>query len=180
MPSDSRTSPPVTGPRIPPVAPGTRPELAELEARIRGARGRLSPLYQVLLNSPALASGWEHFFTVIRQQTSVPAALRELVILRIAVLNGAPYEFEAHVPHALAAGMTQEAIEGLRNNSAVLDGIERLVVQYTEAMTRKLQVDDALFEELRTRFDDKTLVELTATIAGYNMVSRFLIAMRIH
>ena len=38
---------------------------------------------------------------------------------------------------------------------------------------------DALVEELKLAFDDQALVELTATIAGYNMVSRFLIAMRI-
>jgi len=176
VPSASRTSP-----RVAPVAPGTRPELAELEARIRGARGRLSPLYCVLLNSPALASGWEHLFTVIRQQTSVPPALRELVILRIAVLNGADYEFEAHVPHALAAGMTQEAVDGLRKNAVqAFEGTEKLILQFTDAMTRELQVGDALFDELKRAFDDKTLVELTATIAGYNMVSRFLIAMHIH
>jgi AhpD family alkylhydroperoxidase len=174
MPSGSRTRP-----RVAPVAPGSRPELAELEARIRGARGRLSPLYQVLLNSPALASGWEHLFTVIRQQTSVPAALRELVILRIAVLNGADYEFAAHVPHALQAGMTQDAIDGLQNDTGIFEGVEKLVVQYTDAMTRALQVPDALFEDLKRHFDDKTLVELTATVAGYNMVSRFLIAMQI-
>ncbi|HEX6268241.1 MAG TPA: carboxymuconolactone decarboxylase family protein [Burkholderiales bacterium] len=167
-------------PRVAPVAPGTRPELAGLEARIRGARGRLSPLYQVLLHSPQLAAGWEQLFTVIRQQSSVPPALRELVILRIAVLNGADYEFEAHVPHALQAGMTQEAIEGLRRSSPVLQGVENLVLQYTDAMTRDLRVPDALFDELKKTFDDKTLVELTATVAGYNMVSRFLIAMRIH
>ena len=175
MPSDSRTSP-----RIAPVAPGTRPELAELEARIRGARGRVSPLYQVLLNSPALASGWEHLFTVIRQQSSVPARLRELVILRIAVLNGADYEFQAHVPHALQAGVAQEAIDALKKNAAVLQGVDKLVIRYTDALTRELNAPDELFDELRKHFDDKTLVELTATIAGYNMVSRFLIAMRIH
>ena len=166
-------------PRVAPVAPGTRPELAALEARIRGARGRLSPLYQVLLHSPQLAAGWEQLFTVIRQQSSVPPALRELVILRIAVLNGAGYEFEAHVPHALQAGMTQEAIEGLRRNSPVLQGVEKLVLQYTDAVTRDLRVPDTLFDELKKTFDDKTLVELTATVAGYNMVSRFLIALRI-
>lgn len=175
MPSDSKTSP-----RIAPVAPGTRPELVELEARIRGARGRVSPLYQVLLNSPRLAAGWEHLFTVIRQQTSVPARLRELVILRIAVLNGADYEFQAHVPHALQAGMAQEAIDALKKNAAVLEGVDQLVIRYTDALTRELNAPDELFDELRKHFDDKTLVELTATIAGYNMVSRFLIAMRIH
>jgi AhpD family alkylhydroperoxidase len=176
VPSDSRTSP-----RVAPVAPGTRPELAELEARIRGARGRLSPLYQVLLNSPQLAAGWEHLFTVIRQRTSVPPALRELVILRIAVLNGADYEFDAHVPHALQAGMTQDAIDDLRRNAGqAFRGIERLVLQFTDAVTRELRVADELFDQLKKHFDDKALVELTATIAGYNMVSRFLIAMRIH
>lgn len=175
MPSDSRNKP-----RVAPVAPGARPELAELEARIRGARGRLSPLYQVLLNSPLLAAGWEHLLTVIRQQTSVPPRLRELVILRIAVLNGADYEFEAHVPHALQAGLTQAAIDLLRKGETRGSETETLVLRYTDAMTRELHIPDALFEQVARHFDDKGLVELTATIAGYNMVSRFLIAMRIH
>jgi alkylhydroperoxidase family enzyme len=154
--------------------------LAELEARIRGARGRISPLYQVLLNSPRLAAGWEHLFTVIRQQTSVPPSLRELVILRIAVLNGASYEFEAHVPHALQAGIAQDAVEALRRGEARnFSDTESAVLRYTDAMTRDIHVPDALFDELSRRFDAKTLVELTATIAGYNMVSRFLAAMRI-
>ncbi len=175
MPSGSRTSP-----RVAPLAPGTRPELAVLEARIRGARGRISPLYQVLLNSPPLAAGWEQLLTAIRQHSSVPAALRELVILRVAVLNGADYEFDAHVPHALAAGMGQAAIDDLRRNAVgSFQGVERLVLQYTDAMTRELRVTDALFAELKQHFDDKALVELTATVAAYNMVSRFLLAMRL-
>lgn len=163
-----------------PVAPGTRPELAELEARIRGTRGRISPLYEVLLNSAPVASGWEQLFTAIRQKTSVPPLLRELVILRIARLNRASYEFEAHVPHALEAGLGAARIEQLRRDE--LDGfqdIERLVLDYTDAMTRDIEVGDELFERLRARFDATGLVELTATIAGYNMVSRLLVALRI-
>jgi 4-carboxymuconolactone decarboxylase len=168
-------------PRVPAVTPGTKPELSALEARIKGARGRISPLYSVLLNSPEVASGWEQLFTAIRQKTSVPPALRELVILRVAVLNGADYEFEAHVPHALAAGMTQETIDGLRRGEIEkLSSLERLVLQYTDSITQDLAVPEALYPQLDKAFDVKTLVELTATIAGYNMVSRFLIAMRIH
>src|SRR5688572_4382858 len=128
-------------PRVPQVTPGTNPQLSALEARIRGARGRISPLYTVLLNSPELASGWEQLFTAIRQKTSVPPALRELVILRVAVLNGADYEFEAHVPHAVAAGMSQEAIDRLREGEvAGLSPLELLVLRYTDAMTRDLVV----------------------------------------
>ena len=92
--------------RIAPIAPGTRPELAQLEATISAERGRVSPLYQVLLNSPAIAHGWEQLLTAVRNRSSLPADVRELVILRVAVLNRASYEFDAHVPHAQKAGVT--------------------------------------------------------------------------
>ena len=43
--------------RVPLVTPGTRPDLAPLELRIRAERGRISLLYQVLLNSAPIAAG---------------------------------------------------------------------------------------------------------------------------
>jgi alkylhydroperoxidase family enzyme len=46
-------------------------------------------------------------------------------------------------------------------------------------MTRDVQVPDALFDPLRQLFDERALVELVATVAAYNMVSRFLEALRI-
>jgi 4-carboxymuconolactone decarboxylase len=169
-------------PRIPPITPGTKPELAELEKRIMGSRGRVSPLYTILLNSPEVCSGWEQLMTAIRQKTSVPPALRELIILRVAVLNNASYEFEAHVPHALQAGVPQESIEKVKNSQ--IEGfseVETLVLRYTDAITRDLEVSDGLFQQVQKHFPDaKTMLELSATVASYNMVSRFLIAMRIH
>ena len=89
-----------------------RPGSAHRRAR------RISPLYQVLLNSPAVTEGWEAMLTAIRQKTALAPRLRELIILRVATLNGAPYEFEAHVPHARQAGMPDALIERLRAGSA--------------------------------------------------------------
>ena len=37
-----------------------------------------------------------------------------MIILRVAVLNGASYEFEAHIPHAQRAGMSDAKIEALK------------------------------------------------------------------
>src|SRR5512140_307907 len=96
--------------RVPLVQPGTRPELAEIESRILAERGRISLLYQVLLKSEPIAAGWERMLTAVRNQTGVPADLRELMILRVAVLNGALFEFDAHVPHAERAGVGAEKI----------------------------------------------------------------------
>ena len=167
--------------RIAPVEPGSRPELAEMERQILKQRGRISTLYRVLLNSAPLVQGWEAMFTAIRNRASLPARLRELAILRIAMLNGAPYEFDAHVPHAQKAGVPDDAIAALRAGtvSVVFTPLDRLVLELTDAMTRDIEVPDSLFERVREHFDAEKLVELVATIAAYNMVSRFLVALRI-
>ena len=167
--------------RVAPVLPGTRPDLAEQEARIVAERGRVSPLYQVLLNSPSLAHGWEQMLTAVRNRSSVPAGLRELAILRVAVLNNAPYEFEAHVSHALKGGLTQAKIDATREAgiAPVFADVERQVLELTDRMTRDIEVPDAIFEPLRAHFDARALTELVATVAAYNMVSRFLVALRV-
>ena len=167
--------------RVPPVVPGTRPELAALEQRIVQARGRISTLYRVLLNSLPIAQGWEAMLNAVRNRISLPARLRELVILRIATLNGARYEFDAHVPHARKAGVSEEAIAALRAGAVpqALEPPDRLVLELADAMTRDIVVPDALYERLEPHFDAQRLVELVATIAAYNMVSRFLVALRI-
>ncbi len=46
-------------------------------------------------------------------------------------------------------------------------------------MTRGIRVPDTIFAEVRRHFDERETVELTATIGGYNLVSRFLVAMQI-
>lgn len=176
-------SAPDPAPRIAPVAPGTRPELADLEARILAERGRISPLYQVLLNSPSLATGWEQMLTAVRKRNSLAPALRELVILRVAVLNRASYEFDAHVPYARDAGLTDATIDALREGRDASDPgfspVQQAVLAYTDAMTREIQVPDALFERVRVHFNDPQLLDLTGTVAAYNMVSRLLVALRI-
>ncbi len=169
--------------RITPVIPGTRPELATQEAQILAERGRISPLYQVLLNSPPIAHGWEQMLSAVRNRNSIPAGLREMVILRVAVLNRAPYEFEAHVPHALKAGVSQEVIDGLRAvplaDGMPLSPAERVALRLTDAMTRDIDVPEALYDEVKQHFDAQGQIDLVATAAAYNMVSRFLVALQI-
>jgi 4-carboxymuconolactone decarboxylase len=167
--------------RVVPVQPGTRPELAAAEATIAARRGSVSLLYQVLLNSPPIADGWEKMLTAVRNRTTLPADLRELVILRVAVLNHAPFEFAAHAPIASAAGVSAAKLDALRAEvpGAAFSEFERAVLRLTDTMTRDVQVDDAVFEPLRAHFSEQGLVELVATVAAYNMVSRFLEALRI-
>jgi len=168
-------------PRIPLIEPGTRPELAAIEQSIAAERGRISALYQALLNSAPLAEGWEKLLTAIRNKSSLPPDLREMVILRVAVLNRAPFEFEAHLPVARKAGVTDAKLAAIElpQIGEPFSVVERAVLALTDVMTREVQVPDALFEPIARHFDRRAATELVATIAAYNMVSRFLEALRI-
>lgn len=167
--------------RVPLVAPGTKPELKDIEANILRERGRISLLYQVLLNSSPIAQGWESMLTAVRNRTDVPADLRELIILRVAVLNRASFEFDAHIPHAVKAGVTQEKIDAVRdvNFSDAFNAEERLVLSMTDHMTRDVEVPEAVMSQVTERYSPKVVVELVATVAAYNMVSRLLVALNV-
>jgi AhpD family alkylhydroperoxidase len=167
--------------RVAPITPGSRPELSEIESRILAERGEILLLYRVLLNSAPLASGWEQMLTAVRNRSSLPAPLRELIILRVAVLNRAPFEFDAHLPVARKSGVSEAKIAALHADEPgdAFTPLERSVLALTDAMTRSVQVPDAVFEPLREHFDSRGLVELVATVAAYNMVSRFLEALDI-
>ncbi|MFO0522561.1 MAG: carboxymuconolactone decarboxylase family protein [bacterium] len=153
----------------------------DLLSRIQAQRGRVSALYGTLLHSPTIAEGWLHFLTAVRRDSSLPPALRELVILRVAVLNGAPYEFEAHRHHAEQAGLSAAQIDALASGDidGRFDATTMAVVAYTDAMTRTIEVPDPVYAAVRAAFSDRELVELTATIGAYNLVSRFLVALRV-
>ena len=167
--------------RIAPITPGTKAELAALEAKILQERGNISPLYQILLNAPEIAQGWEALLTAIRNRNSLSPAIREMIILRVAVLNRANYEFDAHAPHAIKAGMSQEKIESLKDStlSDVFDEKECLILRLTDVMTQDIQVPDTVFDQVRPYFNDQEILELVATISAYNMVSRLLNALHI-
>ncbi len=164
-----------------PYADDQNPEVAALAAQIRKERGKMHNLYRMLLNSPPVARGWLNLLTAVRQQCKLAGRYRELAILLVAIINGAEYERAGHVPHAKKEGVTDAQIDALSDwqNSRVFDEAERAVLAYTEAMTKEVHVSDAVFAAVTRYFNQREMTELTATIAAYNLVSRFLEALQI-
>jgi alkylhydroperoxidase family enzyme len=56
---------------------------------------------------------------------------------------------------------------------------QRALLSYTDAMTRDIDVADSVFEEVRTYFSERQVVELTMLIGAYNMLTRFLKALKV-
>lgn len=158
------------------------PTISPLVDRITAERGSVLHLYQMLLHSPPLAEGWLAFLTAVRQKLALPADLRELVIMRVAHLNGAPYEAAQHVPHALRAGLTQPQLDALADWAASphYTAQQRAVLALCDAITRDIHFPDELLAAVQSELGERQTVELVATVAAYNMVSRFLEALGIH
>ena len=170
-----------------PYAPSTPakpiPETEAIYDRIRERRKPrpLIPLDLALLHNPQIADGYNALMGAIRTQSSFPLALAELAICGIAVLNGATYEWTAHAPIALKAGVQRQALEAVLasefGDEGRLTEEEMLVLEFTRQSTREIKVTDEVFAQLKERYTDQQVMELMITVGGYNMVSRFLVGL---
>jgi alkylhydroperoxidase family enzyme len=115
--------------------------------------------------------------------------LCELGICAVALLTGAHYEYHHHEPEYLKEGGTPAELEGLKRaidanpadgvTDPALDEMSQWVVQYAAQMTLRVKVDELLFKKLQSCLNTTEIVELTTTIAAYNMVARILVALEI-
>jgi alkylhydroperoxidase family enzyme len=174
--------------RIPGWTPEIKRQPDDLVCAIESRRGgKLLNLDRALLWSEPLARGWNVYLKAVRTDMGASRALREIAICTVALITGAQYEYDHHAPDYLAAGGSRAALDALRDflengevsGSDQLVGDELLIVRYAQQMTSNVHVDDELFAELRARFDITELVEMTASIATYNMVARFLVALQV-
>ncbi|KAI0394306.1 AhpD-like protein [Xylariaceae sp. FL0594] len=179
--------------------PTTTSEDSAIVSRIRARRAPrpLQALDLTLLHSPPVADGWNAFLGAVRTRTTLPASLREVAICRVAVCNEAWYEWAHHAPLARnEGGLSENAIEILKKSREELERIyhaagekegvkedtglgerEWAVLLYADEMTRNVKVSDRTFDLLRSVCSEREVVEVTATVAAYNCVSRFLVAL---
>src|SRR5438128_5987895 len=125
--------------RVPLIEEKDHPELSELIAKIKGARGgRLINIYRLMLHSPALANAWFDLNQAVRYGTEIDGQCRELAVIRVAILNNGKYVIHAHGPvYALKEGPTPEQVEALFDwkASRLFTDKQRALLAYTDAMT---------------------------------------------
>jgi len=169
--------------RVPLIEATEHPELAASIAKIKGARGgRLINIYRLMLHSPALANAWFDLNQAVRYGTEIDGQSREIAVIRVAILNNVEYVQQAHGPaYALKEGLTPEQVIAIADwqPSKLFSDPQRALLAYTDAMTREIEVPDNVFAELRRHFSERQAVELTMLIGAYNMLTRFLKALKV-
>lgn len=144
--------------------------------RYMDSTGRFPGPYDFLLRSPELALRWHALAEYLRFQTSLAPRLNELAILVQARFWTAQFEWWAHEPLALRAGLPPALIEDLRvgRRPGVMATDETAVYDFCVELMQERRVGDAALQRLRDVLTEQQVVDLVAITGLYATVSMIL------
>lgn len=154
-----------SGPRLPVVAA----DQAALTVRSLYADGDPSNITKVLAGSPDTLAAMAPFLSQVMNPTTLDLATKEVVVLRVSVVNRCAYCIPTHQRVARRAGLSDAAVAALSEpvlGAAGLGARERVLAAYCDQLVADAAaVGDDLLAEMRRHFEDHEIVEVTV-LAG--------------
>lgn len=145
---------------------------------VSGKRGRerFSAPFNVWIYSPDFLERLEKVGSYLRGDTPLPPRLIEMAVLITARFWTAQYAWFAHVPYALRGGLDKEIISAIseRRRPENMKADETALYDYCTDLHEKHAVNEEVFQAALDQFGEQGLVELTALIGHYTMVSMTL------
>jgi alkylhydroperoxidase family enzyme len=160
-------------PRIAPAAE-LRPEVAAQLASSFGDRQPLN-IFRTLAKAPKMLDSVQRMGGFLLSGKVIPPREREIVVLRVGWRAGSEYEFGQHTVIGRQAGLTDEEITRLTEDS--LDGWDegdRLLVALADDLHADDTVTDATWAGLAERWQEHELIELLVLAGFYRLISGFL------
>ncbi len=144
--------------------------------RYMAQSGQFPGPYNFLLRSPELAMRWRGLAEYIRFDTSVPLRLNELAILIQARWWSAQFEWWAHEPLAVRAGLAQSIADDIKvgKRPSNMQPDEEAVYDFCTEMMENRRVSDATFDKLKAQLTEQQIADLVAVTGFYATVSMIL------
>jgi 4-carboxymuconolactone decarboxylase len=141
-----------------------------------GPRGGVRGPFNALLRSPELADRVQKVGEYLRFHSSLPQRLNELAILVNARFWDSRYEWFAHRPLAIRAGLAPAVADDLAANRrpASMQPDEAVVYDFCTALHTRHMVDDALFERAVAVLGEAGVIDLIGVSGYYTLVSMVL------
>jgi len=164
--------------RFPPLAPDqmTPTQKKVAEAITAGPRKSLSGPFNAWLRSPELADRLQQVGEQLRFHSSVPPRLNEFAILITARAWDAKFEWYAHYPLALKAGLarTVAADLALGRRPADMQPDETVVYDFCTELRHDRRVGDGTYAAAHKLLGDQGIIDLIALNGYYDLVSMTL------
>jgi 4-carboxymuconolactone decarboxylase len=143
---------------------------------LAGTRTSLNGPFNALLRSPEMGNLAQKLGEYLRFHTSVPRRLNEMAILLSAKWWSSQYEWYAHKPLALEAGLNAALIDDIQagRRPAHMQADEAVVYDFSEELRERHRVGDATFKAATTLLGEKGVMDLVAVMGYYDLVSMVL------
>jgi 4-carboxymuconolactone decarboxylase len=173
----------LTGERMPEISLDkmTPDQRAVADAIMSGPRKRMSGPFNTWLRSPVLADRLQKVGEYVRFDTSLDKRLNEMAILMTAQHWGSQYEWYAHAPLAIKAGLDPAIVTALGAGKKPdnMKDDEVVVWEFTTQLRRDRNVDDAIYGNALERFGERGIMDLIAVNGYYDVVSMTLNVARV-
>lgn len=147
-------------------------QLAVHDRVVSGPRGTIIGPLRAAIHNPELADRWSALGEVLRFRTCLPKKLNELAIILTARRFNSQIEWWVHAEAAAKAGLAAAVIEAIRDGRPpVLAPDEAEVHAFTRALHEHGQVPKPIYDAIVARWGAVGVVDLTAVIGYYTMVS---------
>jgi 4-carboxymuconolactone decarboxylase len=161
--------------RFPTLTPEqmTPAQKAVADEIMSGPRKTLNGPFNAWLRSPEMAGRMQKVGEQIRFRSSVPRKLNEFAILITARAWNAKYEWYAHYPLALQAGLEPAVAADLARGERPrgMSADEAAVYDFSTELRRDRRVSDATFAAAQTLLGDQGVIDLIAVNGYYDLVS---------
>lgn len=173
----------LTGERMPeiPLDKMTAAQRTVADAIMSGPRGGMRGPFNTWLRSPELTDRLQKVGEYVRYTTSLDKRLNEMAICMTAQYWGSQYEWYAHAPLALKAGLAPAVLKAIGEGRKP-DGMkedEAIVWEFTTQLRRDRSVDDAVYAPALEKFGERGVVDLIAVNGYYDVVSMTLNVARV-
>ena len=166
---------PLAAPRVPTLDPPDWTPAVRAMLDPSGSGRPVANVYRTYAQHPALYVPRQALSEYIRTGSTLPARVREMLILRIGYLCGSAYEWAAHARAGRGAGLSAEEIGRIAAGPAAgWNAEDAAVLQAVDDMFNDDRVAPATWARLSTRFDRRQLLDVLITAGGYRMVSMSL------
>jgi len=143
---------------------------------LAGSRTSLDGPFNVLLRSPEMGNLAQKLGEYIRFHSSVPRHLNEMAILLTAKAWSAQYEWHAHKPLALKAGLKSSIVDDIQagRRPSGMQANEAAVYDFATELRAHQRVSDATFQAARSQLGEKGVTDLIAVLGYYDLISMVL------
>jgi 4-carboxymuconolactone decarboxylase len=143
------------------------------DAIASGPRGRVRGPLAVWLHRPQLADRAQALGAYCRYGTSLEKRLSELAIIIMGRTWNAEFEWWAHKPIALEAGVPEAVVEAIRTRATpVFDKEDEAVVyDFLTTLHKERAIPDALYARAVAALGEDGVVDLVGIAGYYSLIS---------